>query len=109
MVGSTPGGKMTTNDESTAEVTDHKKRLEEYKQTVSRLFPTLPRELVEARSIRDVDALVLALFLRCYPHEVNVLEVGTFFGVSTFHLAGQPSVMKVVGVNPDLPESKEAS
>src|SRR5918995_355223 len=99
----------TTVGERTARVVDHTRRLEEYKETLSRLFPSLPRETVDARSIRDVDALVLALFLRCYPHEVNVLEVGTYFGVSTFHIASQPSVMKVVGVNPDLPEGKEAT
>jgi hypothetical protein len=95
--------------ERNAQVVDHTRRLEEYKETLSRLFPTLPRETVDARSIRDVDALVLALFLRCYPHQVNVLEVGTYFGVSTFHIASQPSVVKVVGVNPDLSETKQAT
>ena len=95
--------------ERNTQVVDHTRRLEEYKETLSRLFPTLPRETVDARSIRDVDALVLALFLRCYPHQVNVLEVGTYFGVSTFHIASQPSVMKVVGVNPDLSETKQAT
>jgi predicted nucleic acid-binding Zn-ribbon protein len=100
---------ITTDGERTAQVVDHTRRLEEYKETLSRLFPSLPRETVDARSIRDVDALVLALFLRCYPHEVNVLEVGTYFGVSTFHIASQPSVVRVLGVNPDLQESKEAA
>src|SRR5215207_6609925 len=101
---------MTTTDtERTAQVVEHTRRLEEYKETLSRLFPSLQRETVDAQSIRDVDALVLALFLRCYPHEVNVLEVGSYFGVSTFHIASQPSVVKVVGVNPDLPESKQAT
>src|ERR687897_803782 len=98
----------TTVGERTARVVDHTRRLEEYKETLSRLFPSLPRETVDARSIRDVDALVLALFLRCYPHEVNVLEVGTCYGVSTFHIASQPSVVKVVGVNPDSLESEQA-
>jgi hypothetical protein len=100
---------MTTDGERTAEVVNHTRRLEEYKETLSRLFPWLPRETVDARSIRDVDALVLALFLRCYPHEVNVLEVGTNFGVSTFHIASQPSVARVVGVNQDLLESTQAT
>src|ERR671920_177715 len=100
---------MTIDGERAAQVIDHTRRLEEYKETLSRLFPSLPRETVDARSIRDVDALVLALFLRCYPHKVNVLEVGTYFGVSTFHIASQPSVVKVVGVNPDLSESKQAN
>jgi len=101
---------MTTTDgERTAQVVDHTRRLAEYKETLSRLFPSLPRETVDAQSIRDVDALVLALFLRCYPHEVNVLEVGTYFGVSTFHIASQPSVVRVLGMNPDPPESKQAA
>jgi predicted nucleic acid-binding Zn-ribbon protein len=98
----------TTSKQWTAQVLGHKRRLDEYKQTVSRLFPALPRDLVDARSIRDVDALVLALFLRCYPHELSVLEVGTFFGVSTFHLASQPSVSRVLGVDPDLPDGGRA-
>lgn len=98
----------TTNSEWTARVTDHPRRLEEYKETLSRLFPALPRDVVDARSIESVDALVLALFLQCYPRDVNVLEVGTSFGVSTFHLASQPSVLRVFGVDPDLPEAEGA-
>jgi hypothetical protein len=97
-----------TNSEWTAQVVEHTRRLEEYRETISRLFPALPRDLIDARSIKDVDALVLALFLRCYPHELSVLEVGTFFGVATFHFAGQPSVLRVLGVDQDLPVSEEA-
>jgi hypothetical protein len=98
----------TTSSGWTAQVLGHKRRLEEYKDTISRLFPSLPRDLVEARSIRDVDALVLALFVQCYPHGLSVLEVRTFFGVSTFHFASQPSVSRVLGVDPELPEDGEA-
>ncbi len=98
----------TTHSEWTAQFIERKRRLEEYKETVSRLFPTLPRDLVDARSINDADALVLALFLRCYPHEVDVLEVGTVFGVSTFHLASQPSVLTVLGVDQDVPEGERS-
>ena len=99
----------TTDSEWTARFIDRKRRLEEYKETISRLFPTLPRDLVDARSINDADALVLALFLRCIPHEGDVLEVGTDFGVSTFYLASQPSVLRVLGVvNQDPPEDEEA-
>src|ERR687892_1551036 len=87
-----------------AHIVEHKRRLEEYRETISRLFPALPRDLLEAKSIKDVDALVLALFLRCYPHELSVLEVGTFFGEATFHFAGQPSVLRVLGVDQDPPE-----
>ena len=99
----------TTSREWAAQVLGHKRRLDEYKETVCRLFPALPKDLVDSRSIRDVDSLVLALFLRCYPHELGVLDVGTFFGVSTFHLASQPSVLRVLAVDPEeLPEDGEA-
>src|SRR5215203_4538719 len=97
-----------TSSEWTAQVVEHTRRLEEYRETISTLFPALPRDLVDARSIRDVDALALALFLRCYPHELSVLEVGTFFGVATFHFAGQPSVLRVFGVDPDLSVTEDA-
>jgi hypothetical protein len=97
-----------TSSEWTAQVVEHTRRLEEYRETISRLFPALPRDLVDARSIRDADALVLALFLRCYPHELSVLEVGTFFGIATFHFAGQPSVLRVLGVDPDLSVTEDA-
>jgi hypothetical protein len=98
----------TTSSEWTAQVVEHTRRLEVYRETISRLFPALPRDLVDARSIKDVDALILALFLRCYPHELSVLEVGTLFGVATFHFAGQPSVLRVLGVDPDLPVTEDA-
>jgi hypothetical protein len=97
-----------TSSEWTAQVVEHTRRLEEYRKAISRLFPALPRDLVEARSIKEVDALVLALFLRCYPHEMSVLVAGTHFGVATFHFAGQPSVSRVLGVDPDLPVTEDA-
>ena len=90
----------STSSEWTAQAVEHTLRLEEYRKTVIRLFPALPKDLLDERSIKDVDALVLALFLRCYPHELSVLDVGTFFGVAAFHFAGQPSVLRVLGVDP---------
>src|SRR5215203_4195456 len=96
----------TTSSEWTSQIVEHKRRLEAYRETISRLFPALPKDPLEARSIKDVDALVLALFLRCYPHELSVLEVGTSFGVATFHFAGQPSVLRVLGV--DQPVTDDA-
>src|SRR5215212_8593047 len=90
--------------EWTAQIIDHTRRLEEYKGTLRRLFPTLQRDLLDAQSLRDVDAIVLALFLRCLPPGLSVLEVGTSFVVSTFHLASQPSVLRVLGIDPDPPE-----
>jgi len=95
---------ISTSAEWTAQIIDHTRRLEEYKDTLRRLFPTLQRDLLDARSLRDVDAIVLALFLRCLPPGLSVLEVGTSFGVSTFHLAGQPGVLRVLGLHPDPPE-----
>src|ERR687889_1718512 len=97
-----------TSDEWTAQVVEHTPRLEEYRKTISRLFPALPKDLLEARSIKDVDALVLALFLRCYPYELSVLEVGTSFGVAAFHFAGQPSVLRVFGVEQDSLMTEDA-
>jgi hypothetical protein len=97
----------TTESEWTARLIDRKRRLGEYKETLSRLFPTLPRNVVDARSISDADALVLALFLRSYPHEGDVLALGTDFGVSTFHLASQPSVVRVLAVDPPEGEKSE--
>jgi hypothetical protein len=90
--------------EWTPQIVEHTRRLEEYKKTISRLFPALPKDLLDAGSIKDVDALVLALFLRCYPHELSVLEVGASLGIATFHFAGQPSVSRVLGVDPSATE-----
>jgi hypothetical protein len=83
--------------------------LAEYKATVSRLFPALSAEFVDYHSIYDPDALTLTRLLELFPPGLVVLEVGTFIGVSTFHLAGHPNVSRVVSVdvNPSLPELKE--
>jgi hypothetical protein len=94
---------ITTSADWTAQIIDHTRRLEEYKETLRRLFPTLRSDLLDAHSLRDVDAIVLGLFLRCLPPGLSVLEVGTSFGVSTFHLASQPGVLRVLGVDPGLP------
>ena len=83
------------------------KQLDEYKAKVTRLFPTLPRHAVDQSSIKDGDAITLARFLALYLHEVMVVEIGTFVGVSTFHLARQPKVSEVVSIdrNPSLAEA----
>lgn len=75
-------------------------RLEEYKDTVIRLFPALPRRVVDGWSISPVDALVLGHFLESYPRAVVALDVGTFIGASAFCLAGHPKVSEVVSVDP---------
>jgi hypothetical protein len=77
------------------------KPLEEYKDTVVRLFPDLPSSYVDEWSISDIDALVLGLFLECYPRRVAVLDVGTFVGVSAFHFAAHPKVTRVISVDPN--------
>src|SRR5215210_1193076 len=76
-------------------------RFDEYKETVSHLFPALPRDYVDTWSISKVDALTLGHFLECYPREVVALNIGTFIGVSAFHLASQSKVLKVIGVDPN--------
>lgn len=80
---------------------DYTRRFDEYKETVSRLFPTLPDDYVDTRSISEVNALALGHFLECYPRKVVVLDIGTFVGVSAFHFANQPKVLRVIGVDPN--------
>jgi hypothetical protein len=75
---------------------------DEYKETVRRLFPTLPSNYIDTRSISRVDAIVLGYFLECFPREVAVLEIGTFVGVSAFHFASHPKVVRVISVGPDF-------
>jgi hypothetical protein len=84
--------------------------LEEYKSEVIRLFPALSKDVLDSWSIKDADAIGLARFLKLYPRErVVVLDIGTFVGVSAFHLASQPKVAEVVSVdyNPSLAELQE--
>ncbi len=81
--------------------TGHLRRLDEYKETVSRLFPALSRGYVDTWSISNADALVLSHFLECYPRKVIVLDIGTFVGVSAFHFASLPEVVRVIGVDPN--------
>jgi hypothetical protein len=93
---------MDASDAQTTKgMIDYTKRLDEYKETVSRLFPALPRDYVDTRSISEVDALALGHFLECYPRKVIVLDIGTFVGVSAFHFAAQPNVLRVIGVDPN--------
>jgi hypothetical protein len=81
--------------------TGYLKRFDEYKETVSRLFPALSRDYIDTWSISNADALVLSHFLECYPRKVIVLEIGTFVGVSAFHFASLPEVVRVIGVDPN--------
>jgi hypothetical protein len=83
--------------------------LGEYKATVTRLFPALPKSVVDDWSIQDADARALERFLERYPREAVVLDVGTFVGVSAFHFASQPKVSEVVSIdwNPSMAELGE--
>ena len=93
---------METGNAWTAKGTiDYTNRLGEYKETLSRLFPNLPRGYVDAWSISTVDALALAHFLECYPRRVVVLDIGTSVGVSAFHFASRPKVLRVISVDPN--------
>jgi hypothetical protein len=92
---------VTDNAWTTKDAIDYIKQFDEYKETVSRLFPALPRDYVDVWSISKVDALTLGYFLGCYPHKVVVLDIGTFVGVSAFHFANQPKVLRVISVDPN--------
>jgi len=85
----------------TAGAAEYASRLDEYKQTIGRLFPMLPKGSVDAWSISEVDILALGLLLECYPQEVTVLDIGTFVGTSAFFFASHPKVTRVVSVDPN--------
>ncbi len=86
---------------ATANAIEYTSRLDEYKETLSRLFPILPKDSVDAWSISEADILALGLLLDCYPQEVAVLDIGTFVGVSAFFFASHPKVTRVVSVDPN--------
>lgn len=77
------------------------RRLEEYKDTVARLFPALPRRVVDEQSISGADALVIGCLLDCFPREVSTLDAGMSTGSSTFCFAAHPKVREVVSVYPN--------
>src|SRR5215203_5945010 len=97
------GGVMEGSNSWMAEgtINDTRRRFDEYKEVVSRLFPALPRDYVDAWSISTADALALAHFLECYPRKVVVLDIGTSVGVSAFHFASQPKVLRVISLDPN--------
>jgi hypothetical protein len=99
---------MTPSRSGNNSTDENLKRLEEYKDTLLRYFPTLKRYY---HSITDVDAVNLDRFLDRFPDGVVMLEVGTFVGVSTFHLASQLRVSKFISVdlNPWFADSEVAS
>jgi hypothetical protein len=82
---------------------------ESYKDAVANRLPASCRHIVGHWSITRTDALALLRFLECYPREMVVLEIGTFFGISTFTLASHPKVSEVVSIdsNPSLADLHE--
>jgi hypothetical protein len=85
------------------------RRLESYRDAVADRLPADCRPIVGDWSITRTDALALLRFLERYPREMVVLEIGTFFGISTFCLASHPKVSEVVSIdsNPSLAELHE--
>jgi hypothetical protein len=92
---------MVSSAGRTANATEYRSRLDEYKETLTRLFPILPTDSVDAWSISEADILALGLLLDCYPREVAVLDIGTFVGVSAFFFASHPKVTRVVSIDPN--------
>ena len=79
----------------------YRTRLEEYKDVVVQLVPSLPQRVVDSWFISPVDAMVMGFFLEHYPRRVVALDVGTFVGGSAFCFAGHPKVSEVVSIDPN--------
>jgi Methyltransferase domain len=90
---------MTGSSSNSNSADENLMRLEEYKDILLRTFPFLSKSYVDYHSISDVDAITLERFLDRFPDGIVMLEVGTFVGVSTFHLANQSKVSKVISVD----------
>jgi hypothetical protein len=82
-------------------VTHRLTQVEDYKDEVTRIVGTVPRETIELWSIFRDDALALSCFLDSLAETVAVLDVGTFVGVSAFLFASHPSVRQVLTVDPN--------
>jgi hypothetical protein len=93
---------LQTNDSESR----HLQRVSEYRDTVANLLPVPCRPIVNNWSLSRNDLLALVRFLERYPRETEVLEIGTFLGVSTFNFAIHRKVSKVVSIdwNPSLAE-----
>jgi hypothetical protein len=84
----------------------HLQGVSEYRDTVANLLPVACRPIVNDWSVSRRDLLSLVRFLDRYPRETEVLEIGTFLGVSTFNFASHRKVSRVVSIdwNPSLAE-----
>jgi hypothetical protein len=92
---------MVSSADWNVSATGYTGRLAEYKETVSRLFPILPKDCVDAWSISEADVLALGLLLECYPQRVAVLDIGSFVGASAFFFASHSKVTRVVSIDPN--------
>ena len=88
---------MTSQRRVDLQIVEHTRRLEEYRNHKQAL-PALPK-ISWKRGRSKTSMPWYWRSLRCYPHELSVLEVGTSLGIATFHFAGQPSVSRVLGVD----------
>jgi predicted nuclease with TOPRIM domain len=92
---------MVSSPDWNVSATGYASQLAEYKETVSRLFPILPKDCVDVWSISEADVLALGLLLDCYPQKVTVLDIGSFLGASAFFFASHSKVTRVVSVDPN--------
>jgi hypothetical protein len=92
---------MVSSPDWNVSATGYTSRLTEYKETVSRLFPILPKDCVDAWSVSEADVLALGLLLECYPQKVAVLDIGSFVGASAFFFASHSKVTRVISVDPN--------
>lgn len=76
--------------------------LDEYKDAVLRLIPSLSRSVLDDRSVHPVDVLALGYFLEYYAREAVVLDSGVFIGTSAFFFASHPKVSHVICVDQKL-------
>jgi hypothetical protein len=89
------------NDRAIKSAGDHTRQFDDYKDKLRQLFPLLPGDYVDSRSISRGDALALGYFLECYPRRVIVLDIGSFISASAVHLASEPKVLRVISVGPN--------
>ena len=83
------------------------RRLADYRAAVAKVVPDLPTSLLSTWTLSDADALLIWLLLDEFTDEVDVLDLGTFVGLSAFHYASHPRVRNVLSVDPNPPIGEE--
>jgi hypothetical protein len=73
--------------------------LEEFVTRVLDEYPGLPATVLRSSSMGLIDAVVLRELLDVSDEPVEVIDVGGFFGVSTFLFASHPAVRQVISVD----------